>query len=389
MSRYDVVILGGGAAGLFCAIQAGKRGRKVLVLERAERLGKKILISGGGRCNFTNLLTRPENFSSFNPRFCKSALARFSPADFIELVERHRIDYFEKKLGQLFCKNSAKEIVGLLVKECSAAGVEVRLKQEILSVEKAELFRIETAAGRLDAESFVVASGGLSYPKLGATPFGYELAKRFGHALNPCRPALVPFLLDGPDRVWTELSGASADVKVSCEGKVFRESFLFTHRGLSGPAILQISSYWKKGASISIDLLPESKADLLLELKRAGERAELKNLLSRHLPQRFAEAWCARYFPTRPLQDFSDKDLRRVGDLLKRWELQPSGTEGYDTAEVTAGGVDTTQISSKTMESSLVPGLYFVGEVLDVTGELGGFNFQWAWASGFAAGQAA
>ncbi len=388
MSRYDVVILGGGAAGLFCAVQAGKRGRRVLVLERAERLGKKILISGGGRCNFTNIRTRPENFASANSHFCKSALARFSPADFVELVERHRIDYYEKKLGQLFCKNSAKEIVAMLARECSAAGVEIRLKQELLSIGKNGTFRVETAAGPLEAESFVVATGGLSYPKLGATPFGYELARRFGHAVNPCRPALVPFLLDGGEKSWTELSGVSAEVEVSANGKSFRESLLFTHRGLSGPAILQISSYWKKGEPISIDLLPEQNADFLVRLKKAGEKAEPKNLLARYLPQRVAETWCIRHALLRPLQDCPDRDLRRAGELLKRWELKPSGTEGYDTAEVTAGGVDTAELSSKTLESNRVPGLYFIGEVLDVTGELGGFNFQWAWASGFAAGQA-
>ncbi|HEX5035220.1 MAG TPA: NAD(P)/FAD-dependent oxidoreductase [bacterium] len=387
MSRYDVVILGGGAAGLFCAIQAGKRGRRVLVLERAERLGKKILISGGGRCNFTNARSRPENFSSTNPHFCKSALARFSPADFVELVERHRIEYYEKKLGQLFCKHSAKEIVAMLARECSAAGVEIRLKQELLSVEKNGLFRLETVAGPLEAESFVVATGGLSYPKLGATPFGYELAKRFGHAVHPCRPALVPFLVEEKDRAWTELSGVSTEIVVSAKGKSFRESLLFTHRGLSGPAILQISSYWKSGEAIAIDLLPDEDAGFLLRLKKAGEKAELKNLLARHLPQRLAETWCSRHAPSRPLQDWTDRDLSRAGELLKRWELKPAGTEGYDTAEVTAGGVDTAELSSKTLESTRVPGLYFIGEVLDVTGELGGFNFQWAWASGFAAGQ--
>lgn len=387
MSRYDVVILGGGAAGLFCAIQAGKRGRRVLVLERAERLGKKILISGGGRCNFTNLEARAENFSSSNRHFCKSALARFTPADFLRLVEQHRIEYFEKKLGQLFCRHSAKEIVAMLDKECSAVGVEVRLKQEILSVDKTELFRIETAAGPLEASSLVIATGGLSYPKLGATPFGYELAKRFGHSVLPCRAALVPFLLDGAERRWTELSGVSTEVLVSCNGKSFRESLLFTHRGLSGPAILQISSYWQKGESIAVDLVPGLKADFLLELKKSGEKSELKNVLSRFLPHRIAETWCSFFLPSRSLQDCSDKDLRQAAERLKRWELKPSGTEGYDTAEVTAGGVDTSQISSKTMESELVSGLYFVGEVLDVTGELGGFNFQWAWASGFAAGQ--
>jgi predicted Rossmann fold flavoprotein len=387
MSRYDVVILGGGAAGLFCAIQAGKRGRRTLVLERAERLGKKILISGGGRCNFTNIRTRPENFSSANSHFCKSALARFSPADFVELVERHRIDYYEKKLGQLFCKSSAKEIVAMLARECSAAGVEIRLQQELLSIEKNGTFRLETSAGHLEAESFVVATGGLSYPKLGATPFGYELARRFGHEVNPCRPALVPFLLDGAEKTWTELSGVSAEVEVSANGKSFRESLLFTHRGLSGPAILQISSYWKKGEAISIDLLPEQDVEFLVRLKKAGEKAEPKNLLARYLPQRVAEIWCARLALSRPLQDCPDRDLRRTGELLKRWELKPSGTEGYDTAEVTAGGVDTAELSSKTMESNRVPGLYFIGEVLDVTGELGGFNFQWAWASAFAAGQ--
>lgn len=387
---WDAVIIGAGAAGLMCAIEAGKRGLRVLVLEHNERPGKKILISGGGRCNFTNLKVGPENFLSQNPHFCRSALARYQPQDFIALVNSHGIAYYEKTLGQLFCRSSSKEIVEMLLKECTGAKVKIRLKSRIFSIEKKELFQIDTNQGRIEAKSLVVATGGLSYAALGASPFGYELARSFGHGIVECRPALVPLTFSPDwDGAWKDLSGVSSEVVVSLKKTRFREALLFTHRGLSGPAILQISSYWEKGRTLRLDLLPDLElGELLLAKKRAGERGELKNLLSGFLPKRFAERWCELYFASRPLLQFSDAELLRLSTGLKHWEILPEGTEGYAKAEVTRGGVDTSEISSKTFESKRVPGLYFVGEVLDVTGQLGGYNFQWAWASGFAAGQA-
>ncbi|MCC6273363.1 MAG: NAD(P)/FAD-dependent oxidoreductase [Deltaproteobacteria bacterium] len=386
---WDAVIIGAGAAGLMCAAEAGKRGRRVLVLEHADRVGKKILISGGGRCNFTNLKVGPENFLSANPHFCRSALARYCPEDFLALVQSHGIPYYEKALGQLFCRGSSKEIVAMLLKECEAAKVKIHLKSRIFSIEKKGHFRLDTDQGLLEAGALVVATGGLSYAQLGASPFGYEIARRFGHGLIDCRPALVPLTLPPTlNERWRELSGASAEVRVSCGRASFREALLFTHRGLSGPAILQASSYWEAGEALLIDLLPDLEVrDYLLAKKRAGERSELKNLLSAFLPKRFIERWCELHFPSRPLPQYSDRELAELAALLKKWELMPEGTEGYAKAEVTRGGVDTDGLSSKTMESQKIPGLYFIGEVVDVTGWLGGYNFQWAWASGFAAGQ--
>ncbi len=387
---WDAVIIGAGAAGLMCAVEAGKRGRRVLVLEHADRVGKKILISGGGRCNFTNLKVGPENFLSENPHFCRSALARYRPADFLALVQSHGIPYYEKTLGQLFCRGSSKEIVAMLLKECEAAKVKIRLKSRVFSIEKNGHFCLDTDQGLLEAGAVVVATGGLSYAQLGASPFGYEIARRFGHGIVECRPALVPLTLPAElNKRWRELSGVSAEVRVSCGKASFREALLFTHRGLSGPAILQASSYWEAGETLRIDLLPDLEArDYLLAKKKAGERSELKNFLAALLPKRFIERWCELHFPSRPLPQYSDRELGELAALLKNWELKPEGTEGYAKAEVTRGGVATDELSSKTMESQKVPGLHFVGEVLDVTGWLGGYNFQWAWASGFAAGQA-
>lgn len=388
--HWDAVIIGAGAAGLMCAIEAGKRGRRVLVLEHADRVGKKILISGGGRCNFTNLKVGPENFLSANPHFCRSALARYRPEDFIALVERHGIPYYEKTLGQLFCRGSSKEIVGMLQAECQAAKVKLRLKSRVFSIENNGHFKLDTDQGLVETEALVVATGGLSYAQLGASPFGYEVAKRFGHEVQECRPALVPLILPPALRLrWSELSGVSTEVVVTCGTARFREALLFTHRGLSGPAILQISSFWQSGEPIRIDLCPDlDLREYLAAKKRSGERSEIKNLLAALLPKRFIERWCELHFPSKPLPQYSDKELAELAYLLKNWELRPEGTEGYATAEVTRGGVDTLALSSKTMESTLVPGLYFIGEVVDVTGHLGGFNFQWAWASGHAAGQA-
>ena len=381
--HYDVVILGGGAAGLFCAIQAGRRGRKVLVLERAERTGKKILISGGGRCNFTNLRVRADNFLSRNPHFAKSALARYTPADFISLVNRHGIPWHEKTLGQLFCDRSASDITSLLERECAEAGVTVQTGVTVQEVSGTSPFLIRMSTAETHAAALVVATGGLSVPKMGATDFGYRLARQYGHSIVPCYPALVPFTFDAPWlRTWGELAGVSAEtLACAASGPGFREKFLFTHRGLSGPAILQVSSYWKPGEAVTLDLAPGFNfAEHLRQRRAAGDRASFKTLLSGALPQRLAETWLEQ-FPAGTAPP-------RLDAALHRWELIPAGTEGYAKAEVTGGGVDTDQLSSKTMESRLVRGLYFIGEVVDVTGHLGGYKFQWAWASGYAAGQA-
>jgi predicted Rossmann fold flavoprotein len=385
--KRDVIIIGGGAAGLFCAIEAGKRGRSVLVLERSDRVGKKIAISGGGRCNFTNLNTGPDNFISANPDFCKSALARYTPEDFIALVRKHRIAYHEKKLGQLFCDESSREIIGMLLAECEAAGVSIRLNCLVQKIHKETGFTLETNQGRFECASLVIATGGLSIAPIGATDFGYRIARQMGLRVRETRPALVP-LTFAPQtlRELKALSGISIDARVSCNDAEFRENILLTHRGLSGPAILQISSYWKKGDAIKIDLLPEVDALELLSEKHRGE-VELANLLAQFLPRRFAHAWCELYGPNRPMRLYSQKELSEVARRLHSWQLMPDGTEGYKKAEVTAGGVDTDELSSKTMEARRVHGLYFIGEVLDVTGHLGGYNFQWAWASGYAAGQ--
>ena len=383
----DVVVIGGGAAGLLCAIEAGKRGRGVVVIEHAERIGKKIAISGGGRCNFTNINTSSDHFISANPHFCKSALARYTPSDFISLVEKYGIPYHEKKLGQLFCDEGSRRIIEMLLHECEAAGVEIRCGSTVHSVEKEENFEVETETGRVVSQSLVVATGGLSIPTLGATDFGYRMARQFGLAIQEPRPALVPFTLSSRTQTeLTPLSGISVDALVSCREQQFRENVLVTHRGLSGPAILQVSSYWQPGAAIAINLLPEHDAGKLLR-EQQNREMELANFLGQFLPRRFAHAWCALNAPSQPLKRFTPAQVTDIAERLNHWEIIPSGTEGYKKAEVTAGGVATGDLSSQTMEVKRVPGLYFIGEVVDVTGQLGGFNFQWAWASGYAAGQ--
>ena len=385
--KRDVIIIGGGAAGLFCAIEAGRRGRSVLVLEHAERVGKKIAISGGGRCNFTNTHTTPQNFLSANPHFAKSALARYTPADFVERVERHGIRYHEKKLGQLFCDESSRQIIQMLVDECTTAGVEIRLSCRVLEIQKEASFRLKTNQGTVASDSLVIATGGLSIPKLGATDFGYRIARQFGLKVVAPEPALVPLTLRQNDlAAFKPLSGVSVAAVVRVDGASFEENFLVTHRGLSGPAILQVSSYWTRGKTLSIDLLPGVSARQLLRSQHEA-RAELISRLSPPLPRRFAQTWCELYAPSKPLKNYSTAELEETARRLHSWELHPAGTEGFQKAEVTRGGVDTTELSSKTFEARRVPGLYFIGEVLDVTGQLGGHNFQWAWASGYAAGQ--
>lgn len=387
VTDVDVVVIGGGAAGLFCAIEAGKRGRKVVVLEHAERIGKKIAISGGGHCNFTNIHTAPENFISANPSFCKSALARYTPADFIALVQKHNIAFHEKKLGQLFCNEGSGRIIDMLLNECNDAGVEVTCRSTVHSVTRNDRFEVKLAERTIHSQTLVVATGGLSIPPLGATDFGYKLARQFGLRIEQTKPALVPFTLtrDVLQKL-APLSGVSVDAAVSCNGNDFRENILVTHRGLSGPAILQISSYWQPGQTINIDLLPDHDALKLLTEHHASE-VSLANLLSQFLPKRFAQTWCALNFPSQPLNRYTPRQLTEIATQLHHWRIIPSATEGYKKAEVTAGGVSTIELSSQTMEARRVPGLYFIGEVVDVTGQLGGYNFQWAWASGHAAGQ--
>ena len=384
--QFDALVLGAGAAGLMCALEAGKRGRRVAVLERAERAGKKILISGGGRCNFTNLHCRPENFISGNSHFAKSALARYSPSDFIALVEKHRIPYHEKTLGQLFCDRSARDITNMLEAECSDAGVHVFVKTSITEVLRTTEFIVRTGETEFRAPVLVVATGGLSISKMGATGFGYDLARQFGLAVCEPRPALVPFVFDEENRrQYCDLAGVSADVSVSCGKPRFREKMLITHRGLSGPAILQISSYWKPGQAVAIDLAPGSDVTAALrEPKAVRNITTMKSALHKFLPSRFANRWLDLHAPTQ----WINSGLAQLERLAHEWAVTPAGTEGFDKAEVTAGGVDTNELSAKTMESRKVPGLFFIGEVVDVTGHLGGFNFQWAWASGACAGRA-
>lgn len=418
--QYDVIILGAGAAGLMCAIEAGKRQRRVLVLERADRIGKKILISGGGRCNFTNLHTSPENFLSANPHFAKSALARYTPADFVRLVEKHQIPYHEKKRGQLFCDRAASDITTMLEQECRDAGVEVLINTKVNEVgkndvrkhevhkgvdkgddkrrdnesggsEKTDQFTVRTDEVSFEAQRLVVATGGLSIVKIGATSFGYDLARQFGLGIAATRPALVPVLFSERDREsWCDLAGVSLEVIASVRGtkhtarQAFRENLLFTHRGISGPAILQISSYWDGKEPIYLDLAPDR--NLLADLRARDHRdqSSWRSLLREVLPRRFADRWLEVY----PSDGNSDRAFADAESKLHAWQVKPENTEGYGKAEVTAGGVDTDELSAKTMESRKVPGLFFIGEVVDVTGQLGGFNFQWAWASGFCAGQA-
>jgi predicted Rossmann fold flavoprotein len=386
----DVIVIGAGAAGLMCARVAGQRGRSVIVLERAGRIGNKILISGGGRCNFTNLHAGPENYLSSNPDFCKSALARFSPGDFIALVESHGIAYHEKKLGQLFCDHSSRDIVEMLRRECDDGGVQVQTSTEVISIKReGDSFVVETSRGVLEARGLVIATGGLSLPKLGATDFAYRIARQFGLKVLPVRAGLVPFTFSGASLEFCRaLSGVSTACSVGTDtGASFAEQLLFTHRGLSGPAMLQISSYWQPPAPIRINLFPEDSARAWLEEQR-GSGAQLHTLLARRMPERLALAWAAQFSPLRPLRAYSSTELDAIARRLEEWELQPAGTEGYATAEVTVGGIDTHGLHSKTMEARTVPGLHFIGEAVDVTGWLGGYNFQWAWASGHACGLA-
>jgi predicted Rossmann fold flavoprotein len=390
----DVVIIGAGAAGLMCAMTAAARGRQVLLIDHSNKAGKKILMSGGGRCNFTNMYTEPANFSSQNPHFCKSALARYTPWDFVGLVAKHGVPYHEKKLGQLFCDNKSKDILNLLLEECRQVGVEPHVNVSVHGIERAAAasgeYRLDTDLGPVVASSVVVATGGLSIPTLGATGFGYDIARQFGHTVLPVRAGLVPFTVNGDLKgLCVELTGTSVACVATCNGQSFRENLLFTHRGLSGPAILQISSFWNPGDVVEIDLLPDRDAFAWLS-EQQGERpnSELKKVFSEVFTKKMAALLVDAWFgASKPMKQYTPAELRDIADRLSAWRLIPAGTEGYRTAEVTLGGIDTSDISSKTMESLLHPGLYFIGEVLDVTGHLGGFNFQWAWASGFAAGQ--
>jgi len=392
---WDVIVLGAGAAGLMCALIAGARGRRVLVLEKANRAGKKILMSGGGRCNFTNLYTEAENFLSKNPHFCKSALSRYSQWDFIELVKQHHIPYHEKTLGQLFCDESSKHILDMLLAECAAANVEIKTLVDVCSVSKPGNFRLSgkigTSAFQFECKSLVVACGGLSIPKLGGSDFGYRLAEQFGHRLLPLRAALVPFTFTDRFKLLSEkLPGVSLPASVTVDNNTFDENILFSHRGLSGPAVLQISSYWREGKTVLVNLLPEiDTAKLLIDAKHAQPRVLLRNILARQLPRNLVVALQSLWWPEladKPVAEIADQQLEEIGRQINAWLLKPAGTEGYRTAEVTLGGVDTDQLSSRTMMSKNIDDLYFIGEVVDVTGHLGGFNFQWAWSSGYAAG---
>ena len=389
MADHDAIVLGAGAAGLMCAARAAQRGRRVLVLERAETPGKKILISGGGRCNFTNLGAGPANYLSTNPHFAKSALARYTPRDFLDLVERYGIGWHEKTLGQLFCDGSAKQIVAMLLEECAKGDVTVRCGEEITSVRHdGDGFTVATQNGSYSAPALVIATGGPSIPKMGATGFAYDLARQFGLKVVEPRPALVPLTLGGEEVLFREISGVAAPVVATANKTGFAEAALFTHRGLSGPAILQASSYWRPGDPLLIDFLPGSSTDVLLEAKRANPRAGIRAHLRDRFPARLADILADKLGLDGDLGNLPDKALRAAGERLKRWEFRPNGTEGFAKAEVTLGGIATAELSSQTMEAKKVPGLHAVGEAVDVTGWLGGYNFQWAWASGVAAGDA-
>ena len=399
--KTDVIIIGSGAAGLMCALQAGQRGRSVVLLDHAKKLAEKIRISGGGHCNFTNLNTRPENFISANPDFCRSALARYTPQNFIALLQKHNIGYHEKTLGQLFCDDEAEVIVAMLREECDAAGVKRFMTCEIGEIkhtpyppevggDKKAKFYVSTSRGEFEAVSLVIATGGLSIPKTGATPFGYHVAEQFGIPITKLKPGLVPLSFAPDDwKPYADLTGVSLDVTVSFGKQSFRENMLVTHRGLSGPAILQISSYWQHGEPLHINLLPACDMTSLLDEQKASKKM-LSNYLTQWFPKSFAEAWCAQLagIENKPLNQYNDKQRKQIATALHDWQITPSGTLGYTKAEVTCGGIDTRALSSKTMECNDVPGLYFIGEVVDITGQLGGYNFQWAWASGYAAGQA-
>ncbi|MCU1288237.1 MAG: hypothetical protein JWN60_466 [Acidobacteria bacterium] len=390
--KFDVIIIGAGAAGLFCAFEAGKRGRKVLVIEHNAQVGRKILISGGGRCNFTNIHTKPENFISENPHFSKSALARYTPQDFVELVKKHRIEYYEKKLGQLFCRESARQIVEMLLAECVRARVQIRTTCTVKEVKKIEtsekaFYEIETDQGEFACESLVIATGGLSFPKIGATDFGFRTARKFGLKIVETQPALVPLVFEKSAKSYAKLAGVSVDALVSAGKNSFRENILFTHRGLSGPAVLQISNYWRKEKEITIDLLPTADAHEILKENEASKQ-NLDNFLSRFLPNRFAEIFTAEILQNKPVNQIGGKERLQIAENLNHWRVKFDETEGFHKAEVTRGGVSTSELSSQTMESKKHVGLFFIGEVVDVTGWLGGYNFQWAWASAYAASQA-
>ena len=382
---YDAIIIGGGAAGLFCAIEAGKRRKKVLVIEHSAEVGRKIIISGGGRCNFTNIDTRAENFISPNPHFCKSALAAYTPQDFVELVKKYKIAFYEKKLGQLFCRESSREIVEMLLTECRKARVEIKTECTITTVNRNGYFEIETNHGTFSSEKLVVACGGLSFPKIGASDLGYRIARQFGLKIVETRPSLVAMVLQGGN--FRNLAGMSIDSRVTAGKQAFSENILFTHRGLSGPAVLQISNYWRRDAPVTIDLAPDKDVAALLSLHR-DSRQTLANVLGEILPHRFADEFITTNFFNRPLNQLTAREIEDVGETVNNWQVKFSGTEGYDRAEVTLGGVSTAELSSQTMESNKAAGLYFIGEVVDVTGWLGGYNFQWAWSSGYAAGNA-
>ncbi|HOO82175.1 MAG TPA: NAD(P)/FAD-dependent oxidoreductase [Alphaproteobacteria bacterium] len=389
-TQYDVIIVGAGAAGLMCAIEAGKRGRKVWLIDHAAKLAEKIRISGGGRCNFTNIHTKPENYISTNPHFCKSALKQFTPQDFIALVEKHGIGYHEKKLGQLFCDDSAQQIIDMLLSECSKADVKINNETTVETIEYAkDHYYLSTSRGTAACQSLVIATGGLSIPKIGASKFGYDVARRFGINVIETAPALVPLTFQTTllERC-RALSGLSVKASVTCNQTTFCEGLLFTHRGLSGPSILQISSYWREGDEIAINLAPETDVFAFLKKRKTSQgKQDIQTALSHILPQRLAQSICEAENINGRLADLPDKTLRKLAATTNGWHIKPAGTEGYRTAEVTRQGVDTSALSSKTMEAKAQPGLYFIGEVVDVTGHLGGFNFQWAWSSGYAAGQ--
>jgi len=386
-TSVDVLVLGAGAAGLMCAIEAGKRSRSVLVIERNKAIGEKIRISGGGRCNFTNLIADSAQYLSENPHFCKSALARFTTRDFINMVERHGIAYHEKKLGQLFCDGSSAKIIQMLEKECAQTGVSIAGECEVKSISRKEDFVVSTNKGEMRSSSLVIATGGLSIPQLGATNFGYRIAQQFGLSVTPLRPGLVPLKFHQDDlKTFMDLSGVSLEAIASCGGASFRESILFTHRGISGPAILQVSSYWKEGDEISINLFPDD-SPLEFLLKHQSTPLTPEKILAERSPKRFAEAWCKLMGLDKKMNQYTKKELQQIAQQLSDWRIRPVASEGFGKAEVTVGGVNTDELSSKTMETKRVPGLYFIGEVVDVTGWLGGYNFQWAWASGWVAGQ--
>lgn len=388
-SRYDTIILGAGAAGMMCALIAGQRGRKVLLIDHADEPGKKILISGGGRCNFTNLQTPPERYLSANPHFAKSALRRYRPEDFIALVERHGIAWHEKKLGQLFCDGSARQIVAMLLQECAKGNVELKLGHPVREVSHADdLYSVSCGEQVAAAPALVIATGGPSIPKMGASGFAYDLAKKFGLAVLAPRPALVPLTLGEDELLFRSLSGVSADAVVRCGKAAFREAVLLTHKGLSGPAVLQISSYWKPGEEIGVDFVPQVGPAWLIEAKRSHPRSALRTVLTQVLPARLADALAERIGLNAELANTPDRTLEQAQRRLSDWRFRPAGTEGFAKAEVTAGGISTDELSSQTMQARNVPGLYAIGEAVDVTGWLGGYNFQWAWASGWVAGQA-